>query len=339
MTDNFWVVTFLTRDASHQREQNKFNIIHIFMKRMVYKNSVNNSCLTLRVGILLLAFIFSFPVIYSQTDSTQNQSKKDTTRIDLGNKELQIIGDTDKKNKEIKLKDKDKDESSDSGEKKSWKSGGFKGHWAGLEFGLNNYLNKDHSMSLSGDDEFMSLNTGRSINFNLNFVQHSFGIVGNCFGLVTGMGLEFYNYFFEHNNSIQMDPDGVIRNKDYSALTPPIDLDKSKLTITYLTVPVLFEFQFPGQLSNSHRLRISFGVIGGLKLGSHTKVVYYQNNNKEKRKEKDDFNINAFRYGFTARVGYKHLNIFSDFYPVTLFEKGKGPVLYPFSIGIAFISI
>lgn len=297
----------------------------------IYKNL---SC----KAVVFLAFLFlSVCMVYSQTDSTKNSSAKDTTKIDLGKKELQITTGPTKDDTEIRLKNKNRND--EDNEKKTWKAGGFKGHWAGLELGLNNYLNKDYSMSLSGEDEFMSLNTGRSMDVNINFLQHSFGIIGNCVGMVTGMGFEFYNYFFEHNNSIVTDNDGIIRNKDYSLLTPPINLDKTKLTITYLTVPLLLEFQFPGQLKQSHRLRISFGVIGGLKLGSHTKVVYRVNGDRKKDKDHGDFNINSLRYGFTARVGYKNLNIFSDFYPVTLFEKDKGPVLYPISVGIAFVGI
>jgi hypothetical protein len=318
-------------DLRHtDKNQIKFNIISTVMKH-TFKNS------GYKATAFLMFLLFTFFVAYSQTDSTKSEVRKDTTRIDLGQKELQITTGPAKGDKEIRLKDKHKhaDETDDNVEKKTWKSGGFKGHWAGLELGLNNYLNKDYSMSLSGDDEFLSLNTGRSINVNVNFGQHSFGIIGNCVGMVTGMGLEFFNYFYEHNNSIQMDPNGVVSNLPYD----PIQLDKSKLTISYLTVPLLLEFQFPGQLRNSHRLRISVGVIGGLKLGSHTKVVYRVNGDKKKDKDHSDFNINSLRYGFTARIGYKHINLFSNFYPVTLFEKGKGPILYPFSLGIAFVGI
>ena len=205
---------------------------------------------------------------------------------------------------------------------KGWKDGGFKGHWSGIELGLNNYLNKDYSLSLNSNEEFMSLDASRSMDFNLNFVQHSFGILGNRFGLVTGLGFEFNNYFFRHNNSINTDAQGnIVSRMYYDNNNNEINLEKTKLTMTFLTVPVLFEFQFPGALSHSHRVRMAVGVIGGLKLGSHTKVVYEQSGDKKKDKNHDDFSINPFRYGFTARVGYKRINIFSNFYPVSLFEK------------------
>jgi hypothetical protein len=297
------------------------------------KNFTSNQ-LKVKISILSIVIVFAFPGVYAQEDSTATAVKKDTTRITMGKKELEIIkGPTDN---DAQIHFKDREEKKE--DHKGWKDGGFKGHWTGLELGLNNYLNGDHSLSMKSNEEFMSLNASRSINCNINFVQHSFGIIGNRFGLVTGMGLEFYNYFFRHNNSIITNDQGVVVERIYvDNNNNPIDLEKSKLTMTYLTVPLLLEFQFPGELSNSRRIRVAVGVIGGLKLGSHTKAVYQQNGDRKKDKNHDDFSINPFRYGFTARIGYKHINIFSDFYPVSLFEKNKGPELYPFSIGLAFV--
>jgi hypothetical protein len=248
-------------------------------------------------------------------DTAVVENKKDTTRITIGNKEIQITESGKEKKAEMK----------------SWKGGGFKGHWSGVEIGLNNYLNSDHKMSLSPSDNFMSLNTNKSINVNVNIAQKSIGLIGNSFGMVTGIGLEFFNYVFEKNITLDVDPNGNIVPK-------PLDFDaqKSKLTFSYLTVPVIFEFQFPGGLSHSKRLHISAGVIGGLKLGSHTKVTYNENGRKYKDKNHDDFNINSFKYGLTARIGYRQLGFYANYYPVSLFEDGKTPVLYPYSVGIAF---
>ena len=187
-------------------------------------------------------------------------------------------------------------------------------------------------MSVSGNDEFMSLNTDRSINFDLNFFQHSIRLIGKNLGLVTGLGLEFNNYFFENNNSIIKNAQGVIESKPYDS----IHLEKSKLAITYLTVPLIFEWQFPGNVSRSNRLRIAVGVIGGLKLESHTKVIYKENDKIQKNKNRDDFNINSLRYAFTGRVGYNKISIYVNYYPVSLFEKDKGTELYPISVGLSF---
>jgi hypothetical protein len=303
-----------------------------------------------QISGLLVAF-FLFSNICGQVDSS-GINKKDTTRIVIGKKEIQIVdGD---KGTDIKVKDKrseDKkeiDEFNENNEKDYSKSssrlsGGFKGHWRGLDLGLNNYIGSDKSFTLKPEDDFMNLRTSRSINVNLNLLQQSFGLIGNQFGFVTGLGFEFYNYFFENNNTIEKNSQGVIiskfiyRENDPQQLDP-IHLDKTKLSMTYLTVPLLLELQFPGHLTNSKRLRVSGGILGGLKLRSHTKYVY-EDNGTQKQKNWDDFNLRSLRYGFTGRVGYRHLNLYVNYYPVTLFEKDKGPELYPIAVGISFVGL
>ena len=43
----------------------------------------------------------------------------------------------------------------------------------------------------------MNLNTGKSWNHNLNFLEYGFGLGTSYVGLVTGMGFEFSNYVFD----------------------------------------------------------------------------------------------------------------------------------------------
>jgi hypothetical protein len=62
-------------------------------------------------------------------------------------------------------------------------------------------------------------------------------------------------------------------------------------------------------------------------------VVYEDRGDKNKDKNRSDFFLSPFRYGYTARAGYGFLKIFANYYNTALFEKGKGPQLYPFTIG------
>ncbi len=205
----------------------------------------------------------------------------------------------------------------------------FKGHWAGFEWGLNNFLDEEHTVSREGDAWFMDLNTGRSWVINLNFVQYSLGFGTSHLGLVTGMGLEFNNYFFDNDITINETLD-TIRVVDLSGL----NLKKSKLTTAFLRVPLILEVQLPGTFRD-RRAFLSAGIVGALKLGAHTKYVYTEDDEKKKEKNSDDFNINPFRYGITARIGYGHTNIFFDYYLIPMFTDNKGPVLHPFSIGLS----
>ena len=252
------------------------------------------------------------------------EEKRDTTRIKIGDKDISIIEDDEGTSVEIRDAEKEKDE-----DKEEIKNKKFKGHWSGFEIGLNNFINSDFSMTRQSEDSWMDLNTGRSWNVNLNFHQTSLGLIGNRFGLVTGLGLEFNNYHFDGDNSIE-EVDGVIQEDPLAGLS----LIRSKLTSTYLNVPLLLELQI-GPEKRSKRVHISGGIIGGLKLGSHTKYVYHDEGKKEKLKNRDDFNINPLRYGFTLRAGYHQAELYATYYPVSYFEKDKGPELYPFNIGLS----
>jgi len=205
----------------------------------------------------------------------------------------------------------------------------FRGHWSGLEFGLGNYTYL-RSMDLPDDISYMSLITGKSHTFNFNISQLSMGLTRH-FGLVTGIGLNWNCYRFEGNNSITVGPDRVI-----TELVPPdgSSVKKSKFSTLYLNVPALIELQIPAGYSN--RLNIAAGVIGGIKLNAATRIVFQD---KEVLKTNGDFNLNLFRAGLTARVGYENFMLFGTYYATPWFRELKGPNGYnpePFEIGIAF---
>lgn len=287
--------------------------------------------------ILLVSMVCASHFIYAQQDSTEKAGvEKDTTRITFGNREINII--ESDSGTDIKVRKKDHEsgkwetDEKWSSERKSWRrSGGFKGHLDGVEIGYNGLLNKDMEMSLTGPDAFMSLNGSplKSLNLNVNALQVSRKIAGNYFGVVTSLRLEFYNYVFDNNSSIRKDENGIIVPRAYTQ-----ELDKSKLVASYFSIPLLLEYQFPAALSRKKRMWIAAGVIGSIKLSSHTKVKYREDGDRRKDKSRDDFNINVLRYSLTARMGYSGFYVYGNYSPVPFFEKNKGPELYPFSVGI-----
>ena len=309
--------------------------------------------ITKKVVVLLFSIILSTG-LYSQSDTTTvkigkkeivkvvdgndeviiNLGKKeivkvtegnDTVTINVGRKGLKIIESDDGTSIDlINLDDFDEDEGKN---KKSGKS--FNGHWKGLEIGMNNYLTSDYSLTLPAESQFLELNTGKSWCINLNMLQYDIGFGTDKIGLVTGMGLEFNNYRFDGENSIMKDPvTNEIIPLDYGATR---HIEKTKLATTYLSVPMLLEFQIP--VSGYKKIHISGGVIGGMKIGSHTKVLYKEDSSKQKDKISNDFNLSPLRYGLTARIGYRALKIFATYNLTPMFETGQGPELYPVSIG------
>jgi hypothetical protein len=224
---------------------------------------------------------------------------------------------------ELDQEDRDEDREDDRARKRNR----FKGHWSGVEFGFNNYLTSDKSLVMPEDIEYMTLHSGKSNNFNINFSQLSLGLTKHI-GFVTGLGFNWNNYRFDGNNNIVKSATGIIEELD-----PGDNLEKSKLATIYLTLPFMLEFQIP---ANNNHLNIAAGPIGAIKLGSHSKMVYKDG---QKVKANGDFSLNILRYGVTARIGYENFQIYGTYYKIPLFQKGRGPAgndLYPFEIGVAF---
>jgi hypothetical protein len=97
----------------------------------------------------------------AQNDSSLN--------LKVGNKELSILESLEDSQFNIK-KYSEKDEwDQEDNENKHARRSRFRGHWSGIEFGFNNYLLSDKSYSMSPDIDYMTLNSSKSSNFNINF--------------------------------------------------------------------------------------------------------------------------------------------------------------------------
>jgi len=203
----------------------------------------------------------------------------------------------------------------------------FRGHWAAVEMGVNSFAKVDYK---GFTPNFMDLNQNKSFEIAINFLRYSIGLQKDKrnIGLVTGLGLTYNDYRFSNAYSIENDNGMVV-----PVVLDKTGLSKSKLSTSFLTVPLMLEFQIPVNGPNK-RIYLSAGVIGGIKVGSHTKVKMDGN----KSKSHGDFNINPFRYGTTARIGYKGINLFGTYYYSAFFKDGRGPQMYPFTIGIGLMN-
>jgi len=263
----------------------------------------------------------------------------ETIQVQVGNRKLTILESLEEGEPRIRMEKYEKDDEIDEPEeyrKNGWedpederaeKRSRFRGHWAGFEFGFNNYVVSDYSITLPESIDYMSLHSGKSHNFNFNVAQTSLGLARRI-GFVTGLGLNWNNYRFDGNNNITKNESGTIEEYDPEAL-----LKKSKFSTLYLTLPVLLEFQIP---ADHNHLNIAAGPIGAVKLYSYSKMVFEEG---DKVKSEDDFSLNMLRYGVTARIGYENLQIYGTYYITPLFQTGKGPGsvdLFPFEIGLAF---
>ncbi len=208
----------------------------------------------------------------------------------------------------------------------------FEPHWSGLDLGLNNYFTPDYSMRMEGQNQFMELDPGRSVAVNLNLLEASFGIVPNRLGILTGLGFEFNNYRFENNSYLVENEDGQI----VGITDPGIRLTKSTLNTTYLTAPLMFEFQAQ-RADGKEPFYLAVGALGGVRLGAKTKQFYEADGREFEDKIKGHYQLHPWRYGLTARVGFGKVRLFANYYISSLFQDGAGPELYPVSFGITLL--
>ena len=208
----------------------------------------------------------------------------------------------------------------------------FSGHWAGIDLGLNTFLNSDYS---GYDREFMKNKTLKSNSVHINLIQKSFGLQSNknTFGIVTGIGVQFLNYRLDKNTSIHR-----LENNRIEPQTLYFDQNqKSKFSLIWLTMPLLAEYQIPVD-HYRNRFYVSWGLFGGYRISSNTKIVYRIDRKRENLKTPDHFSLHDFRYGLMLRTGYRWLNLYTMYDLNPIFKKGLGPQLYPFTFGITLLS-
>jgi hypothetical protein len=110
---------------------------------------------------------------------------------------------------------------------------------------------------------------------------------------------------------------------------------KAKFSSVYFDIPLEIRFKSKSEVRFAVGFKFGFLVKAYTKykgndfLDSNAKLVVYKTSripNAEKN-----------RYGFTARLGYKWLNLWGYYQLSTVFVKSKGPDMYPISVGISIL--
>lgn len=222
---------------------------------------------------------------------------------------------------------------------------------ASFELGLNGWLNPDFNMSFKGADRFLDLRMEKSTNVNFDWEMYVPFNKKETLGLLTGAGFSFYNFRFAHPVVLSAENDEL-----EAFYIEGVDVRKCKLTNVYFTIPVLFEIQTK-TAKNKDGFNFAFGVTGGLRLYSYTKIYFdeanedytlqnvetgvydpnvYTTANKSRNitKNRDSFYMNPFKLDASIRIGWDEFKLYCNYSLVPLFIKDKGPEVYPFAIGI-----
>ncbi len=165
----------------------------------------------------------------------------------------------------------------------------------------------------------------RTINQGFNiFAMYNFQLAESNSYFSAGLGIDNHNMY--SNTRI----DNV--TADTIVFTPIGEVyQRSKINLTYASVPLEF------------RIKLNSGV----KFGAGVKIRYLisakdkyigdipnEPKGRTNVKRKQIANTEDWAYGFTLRVGYKSFNLFGYYQISDVFERGRGPELYPISVGL-----
>jgi hypothetical protein len=164
--------------------------------------------------------------------------------------------------------------------------------------------------------------------------------VARHFFIEWGLGISWYNFKFQSDDVlIERSDNGV----QFVTDTRDVNHRKSKLSATYINasfVPVI-DFGDRGRKARmwdgyGNSFRIGIGPYVGYRVASRSKLVYKDDGDLEKEKQRNSFYLSNLRYGARLQLGFHGTDLFFNYDMNELFAEGKGPKLNAFSFGVIF---
>ena len=195
-----------------------------------------------------------------------------------------------------------------------------------MDIGFAGFL-ENGSFDLSPENEFLDTRGGKSRNINLQLFTQRVRFAENHMNFSYGIMLEFNKYRL--SNDVRLIPGEA----PLSFEQLETKLRKNKLKASYLYIPLMFGVETkPKNMLKSFRLRA--GMYAGINIGSKQKMI---GKITEREKERDDFNLTKFRYGFRGEIGYSLINLYVHYAFSPMFKDGQGPELQPLNFGIMLL--
>ena len=166
----------------------------------------------------------------------------------------------------------------------------------------------------------------RTINQGFNvFATYNLPFGKSNFSFAIGLGINIHNLYWNYmfkgsDDSLQFTP-----------IPDTLGYKRSKLTLPYLELPIEF------RLKTRSKVSVAIGFKVGYMIYAHSKFVgddyLFKTNSTLKYNVQNIQNIERFSYGPTLRVGYKWFNLNASCALSPIFSNGKGPDMYPISVG------
>jgi hypothetical protein len=166
--------------------------------------------------------------------------------------------------------------------------------------------------------------------------------LGNSnFSIALGVGISVHNM---HTDALlTLDTAGntefmtIPASVTFGGETKDISYKINKLTLSYIETPLEFRFR----TKSVYPFKIYAGFKLGILLQEHTKYVgddfITGSENEIKFKEYKHQNFETLRYGPTIRIAYRWISLYGSYNMTPVFEKDKGPQMYPISVGLSLM--
>lgn len=200
-----------------------------------------------------------------------------------------------------------------------------------LELGLNQMINAPSNVKFSA----LSRSFNAYFTYDVVFGKSNFSIA-------PGAGIGTDN-FYHKKNGIAWSNNTHLKDTvtSFPTLSDSVTAKKSKLGLTYFDIPVEFRFRStPNKKNTSWKLAAGFKF--GFLIGSKWKYRgedLTTGTGDVRFKEFKVEGLNKFRYSVYARGGYGIFNVFMNYQISSVFQKGKGPQMYPLQFGIAICGL
>ena len=185
---------------------------------------------------------------------------------------------------------------------------------------------------LSSDFDLKTINStfvSLAIDESINLVSGK----KSAWRLGYGVSVDWYNFQFDHSRVIQKSASGQTIFQPIISKGSEIELEKNKLAVSYVTLPLMSQFVFRKVSSIQ---MISFGGYASYRLTSWSKTKEDKSN--DRNKESSNFNLNQFRYGLRAEFAFRRFpDLFFNYDLNPLFESNTGLKMNGFSFGVKLL--
>ncbi len=266
----------------------------------------------MKTTLVLTAAILSSHFLFAQTPA-------DTSKIQIGQTRVLIV---------------DASDSSEASRPVGLDTTSALTHWSGIDLGVNFIVNENNSTNLGEGNEWLDLQYERSLSWRFNLLEHKVKLIDEYVGLVTGLGLTYNSYGFRREVTVFSNTK-ALPDTTFGVIDSVIQFNKTKLRVTYVHVPLMLEFNTSKNPKRS--FHVAAGVIGGWKISSITKQKFESEGTEHIVRRSQDFNLTPWTLDATARVGYRNFTAFITYGITPLFKDGKGPEVYPVTVGITVV--